>query len=171
MPPAIPRLGLSLKLDPALEAIAYYGRGPRENYVDRNSGSFLGLWQSTVSEQFEDYVRPQDNGCRTGVRWLALTDADGKGVRFSASEPLIVQALHFAREDLEFARHRRGEPRVRAALAPRPEVFLNLDVRQTGLGEASCGPEPLPQYRFDPNAPVSWRLFLVPLARENRGSR
>ena len=69
---------------------------------------------NTVTGLSEEYVRPQDNGCRTGVRWLSLTDADGKGVRFSASEPLFVQALHFVREDLEFARHRRGEPRVRA---------------------------------------------------------
>ena len=171
MPPALPRLGLSLVLDAALENVAYYGRGPHENYVDRCTGSFFGIWTNTVTGLSENYVRPQDNGYRTGVRWLSLTDADGKGVRFSASEPLFVQALHFAREDLEFARHRRGEPRVRAALMPRPEVFLNLDVRQTGLGEASCGPEPLPQYRFDPNAPVSWRLFLSPRGWQGRASR
>ncbi|MBR2713685.1 MAG: DUF4981 domain-containing protein, partial [Kiritimatiellae bacterium] len=91
MPPALPRLGLSLRLDPALEAFEYYGRGPRENYVDRLTGSFLGRWTSTVADQFENYVRPQDNGFKSDVRWVQLTAKDGKGVRFAASEPMFVQ--------------------------------------------------------------------------------
>ena len=164
MPPAIPRLGLSLKLDPALEAIAYYGRGPRENYIDRNSGSFLGRWQSTVTEQFEDYVRPQDNGYKTDVRWVALTAKDGTGVRFSASEPLFVQALHYGWEDMEFARHRNGQQRFRAPLVARPEVCLNLDVRQTGLGGASCGPEPMRKYVF-PIERTAWTLRMEPATK------
>ena len=164
MPPALPRLGLSLKLDSALEAIEYYGRGPRENYVDRNSGSFLGRWRSTVTEQFEDYVRPQDNGYKTDVRWAQLTAKDGTGVRFSASEPLFVQALHYGWEDMEFARHRNGQQRFRAPLVARPEVCLNLDVRQTGLGGASCGPEPMKKYVF-PIEKTAWTLRMEPVAK------
>lgn len=164
MPPALPRLGLSLKLDPALEQIAYYGRGPRENYVDRNSGAFLGLWASTVTEQFEDYARPQDNGYKTDVRWVALTTKDGTGVRFAASEPLFVQALHYGWEDLEFARHRNGQQRFRAPLVARPEVCLNLDVRQTGLGGASCGPRPMDKYVF-PIERTVWTLRLEPVMK------
>ena len=162
MPPALPRLGLSLKLDPALEVIEYYGRGPRENYVDRNSGSFLGRWKSTVTEQFEAYVRPQDNGYKTDVRWAQLTAKDGTGVRFSASEPLFVQALHYGWEDLEFARHRNSQQRFRAPLVARPEVCLNLDVRQTGLGGASCGPEPMKKYIF-PIERTCWTLRIEPV--------
>ena len=162
MPPALPRLGLSLVLDASLENVAYYGRGPYENYIDRCTGSFFGIWTNTVTGLAESYVRPQDNGFRTGVRWLSLTDADGKGVRFSASEPLFVQALHATREDLEGARHRRGEPRVCALRPPRPEVFLNLDVRQTGLGGASCGPEPLKKYVF-PIEKTAWTLQIEPV--------
>ena len=164
MPPAIPRLGLSLKLDPALEAIEYYGRGPRENYVDRNSGSFLGRWRSTVTEQFEDYVRPQDNGYKTDVRWAQLTAKDGTGVRFSASEPLFVQALHYGWEDMEFARHRNSQQRFRAPPVARPEVCLNLDVRQTGLGGASCGPEPMRKYVF-PIERTAWTLRMEPATK------
>jgi hypothetical protein len=79
-------------------------------------------------------------------------------VRFSASEPLFVQALHHSREDLDGARFISGQRRHRTPLAKRQETFLNLDVRQTGLGGASCGPEPMAKYRFDPKAPVAWTM-------------
>ena len=163
MPPALPRLGLSLKLDPALENLRYYGRGPRENYIDRCSGSFFGVWKSTVREQFEPYVRPQANGGKCEVRWAEFTDAAGKGVRFSASEPLFMTALHYTWEDLEFAHHRGGQKRFRAPLIPRAETCLDLDVRQTGLGGASCGPKPMGKYMFDPKAQVTWTLDIAPV--------
>ena len=164
LPMALPRMGFSLKLDKSLERMRYYGRGPRENYVDRLTGSFLGVWESTVSEQYEPYVRPQDNGYKCDVRWVELTDKDGKGVRFGASEPLFVQALHYGMEDLEFARHRPGEKRFRTPLVPREEVCLNLDVRQLGLGGASCGPKPMAKYTF-PVERTRWSLQFRPVGR------
>ena len=162
MPEALPRLGLSMRLLPAFERMRWYGRGPWENYVDRLTGSFVGLWDSTVTEQFTDYARPQDNGGKCDVRWAEFLDKDGRGVRFSASEPLFMEALHYGVEDLEFARHRNGQQRFRAPLVAQPDVLLNLDVRQTGLGGASCGPKPLEKYRFDPNAKVAWTLRIAP---------
>ena len=164
-PHAVPRLGLSLVLDKDLECIEYYGRGPRENYVDRRTGSFLGLWKSTVAEEFEEYVRPQDCGGKADVRYVELKDGSGRGVRFAASEPMFVQALHYTWEDLDFARHRAGQKRFRAPLVARPEVYLNLDVRQVGLGGGSCGPGPMFKYRFNPNEPVSWHLAISPVSR------
>ena len=163
MPPAIARMGLSMKLDRALEYMKYYGRGPRENYIDRCTGSFFGIWKSTVSEQYEPYVRPQVNGGKCGVRWAEFTDADGKGVRFSGSEPFFMTALHYTWDDLERARHLAGQKRFRAPLIPRAEVCLDLDVRQTGLGGSSCGPYPMSKYRFDPNAPVTWSMEIAPV--------
>ena len=162
MPSALPRLGLSLKLDKSLERMRYYGRGPRENYIDRKTGSFLGVWESTVTDQFEPYVRPQDNGGKCDVRWVEFADEKGRGVRFSASEPLFVQALHFTAEDLEFARHRNHQQRFRAPLVPRDEVCLNLDVRQTGLGGNSCGPRPMKKYIYKPGEPVEWTVRIEP---------
>ena len=164
-PQAVPRLGLSLVLDKDLECIEYYGRGPRENYIDRRTGSFLGLWKSTVAEEFEEYVRPQDCGGKADVRYVELKDGSGRGVRFAASEPMFVQALHYTWEDLDFARHRAGQKRFRAPLVARPEVYLNLDVRQVGLGGGSCGPAPMFKYRFNPNEPVSWRLAISPVSK------
>ena len=159
MPPALPRVGLSLKLDKSLEAMRYYGRGPRENYVDRKTGSFFGVWESTVTDQYEPYVRPQDNGSKCDVRWAEFRDASGRGVRFSASVPLYLQALHYEREDLEFARHRNGQQRTNVPLVPVDEVCLNLDVRQLGLGGASCGPRPMQKYIF-PIQREEWVLRL-----------
>lgn len=162
MPEALPRAGLSLKLDPSLSQVAYYGRGPRENYRDRCSASFLGRWESAVDDLGEFYVRPQDNGFRGDVRWVEFRDQQGKGVRFAASEPMYVQALRNTWEEIDFARHRAGQQRFRAPLVPRKEVCLNLDIRQTGLGGASCGPAPQEKNRF-PIETWSWTLNFSPV--------
>jgi len=158
MPEALPRLGLSVTLDRALEGMKWYGRGPWENYVDRSTASFVGIWESTVADQFVPYVRPQDCGMKCDVRWVEFADRHGRGVRFSADVPLFVQALHYGWEDLHFARHVNGQKRFRAVPVPREEVLVNLDVRQTGLGGASCGPAPMRKYRFSPDEPVEWTL-------------
>ncbi len=162
MPPALPRIGTSWKLDPSLENMAYYGRGPRENYVDRKTGSFLGWWESTVTDQYEPYVRPQDNGYKCDVRTVRFTDGSGAGVEFSGDAPLFVQALHYRMEDLEFAHQRNGEKRHRSVLRPQPDVLLNLDCRQLGLGGASCGPKPMQKYIF-PIQKETWSLTLRPV--------
>ena len=158
MPNALLRLGLSLRLGRAYENMAWYGRGPGENYVDRKTASFVGLWRSTVTDQFVDYVRPQDCGMKCDVRWAEFTDRFGRGVKFSASEPLFVQALHYDWETLAYSRHINGQRRMHATLVPSEDVLLNLDVRQMGLGGASCGPAPMKKYLFDPKAPVEWTL-------------
>ncbi len=160
MPIALPRLGLTMRLPPRLEQMRYYGRGPEENYIDRCTASFVGIYESTVKKQFVDYVRPQENGAKSGVRWAEFTDKSGRGVRFSASEPLFMQASHFGWEDLNFARHKNGQIRRYMPLVPRREILLNLDVRQTGLGGASCGPWPMDKYRFNPSAPVAWTMSI-----------
>ena len=159
MPKALPRLGLSMMLEPDYENMVWYGRGPWENYVDRCSGAFLGVWQSTVTEQYVDYVRPQDCGYKCDVRWAEFSDAKGRGVRFAGSVPLFVQALHHSWEDLEFARHRDRQQRLWNVKPPRKEVCLNLDLRQLGLGGASCGPIPEKEYVF-PIVDESWTVTL-----------
>ena len=161
MPSALPRLGLSLMLDTRLENVSWYGRGPWENYVDRCTGAFLGFWESTVTDQYVAYCRIQDNGYKTGVRWAAFTDKNGDGVLFKGSEPLCMQALHYSCEDLEFARHRAGQERIWNEKPPRAEICLNLDLRQLGLGGASCGPRPEDKYIFAIQ-PESWSMTLAP---------
>ncbi|MCQ2149920.1 MAG: DUF4981 domain-containing protein [Bacteroidales bacterium] len=164
MPQSLPRLGLSWVLDKSLENMSWYGCGPWENYVDRKTGSFIGRYSSTVTEQYEPYIRPQDNGYKSDVRWVEFTDASGEGVRFSADVPMFVQALHYDWEDLEFARHRDGQTRFDNIKEPREEICLNLDLRQLGLGGASCGPKPMDKYIF-PIREESWSITIAPVIR------
>lgn len=161
MPEALPRLGLSMVLDERLENLEWYGRGPHENYVDRASSAFVGRWRSTVAGQYVPYQRPQDNGCKGDVRTLAISDAEDDGIEISGSVPLFFQALHYSCEDLEFARHRKNQERILNIKPPRREVFLNLDLRQTGLGGASCGPRPEAKHIF-PVRPEEWTVVLKP---------
>jgi beta-galactosidase len=139
-----------------------------ENYIDRCSGSFIGQWTSTVTEQYVPYARVQDNGYKADVRWASFTDPSGDGVVVKGSCPLFVQALHYTCEDMEFARHRAGQERIWNVKPPRDEVCLNLDVRQLGLGGASCGPRPEKQYIFDIR-PEKWSVVLAPTSIELRG--
>ena len=159
MPKNLPRLGLSMMLEAGLENVEYYGRGPWENYIDRCSGSLLGIYRTTVTDMYVNYVRPQDNGYRSEVRWARFTDGAGKGIKVSGSVPLFMQALHYTWEDLEFARHRDKQQRIWNMKPARAEVCLNLDLRQTGLGGNSCGPRPEPQYLF-PIQPERWSVTI-----------
>jgi beta-galactosidase len=159
--PPLPRIGTFQRLDPSLENLTWYGRGPWENYVDRCEGCDVGLYRSTVTDQYVDYIRPQDCGGKTAVRWATLTDTNGRGVKITCDAPFFLQALHFTRDDLDQARHRPGDPRRDNPLVPRAEVCLSIDCRQTGLGCNNCGPIPLPQYRF-PVEKTIWRVTFSP---------
>ncbi len=163
MPPALCRMGTAWKLDSSLENLTWFGRGPEENYVDRKTGFDIGLYESTVTEQYVPYVRPQDCGSKSDVRWVAFTDKSGDGILFKGSRPLFIQALHYGMEDLEFARHRNHQQRFYSPLVERPEVCFNLDIRQLGLGGASCGPEPMKKYIF-PIQKESWFITIKPVS-------
>ena len=175
MPP-LPRLGLSMILDGALEQVRYYGRGPWENYIDRCSASDIAYWESTVTDMYVEYARPQDNGYRTDVRWAAFLDKDGDGVLCKGSVPLCVQALHYSVDELDLQRHRgagtwsdESKERFYAPMFPRREIMLNLDLRQRGLGNGSCGPSALECYSF-PNKREEWSVTFVPVKGGDYGS-
>ena len=162
--PQLMRLGLACQLDGRLENVSYYGRGPWENYVDRNTASDVAIWTTTVSDMYESYVRPQECGSRTDVRWAAFLDADGDGVLVKASVPMSFSSLHYGWEELSLARHvdANGERRF-APLLPRREIVASFDIHQLGLGNAQCGPKPLKCYTF-PNRREQWKLTFVPVA-------
>ncbi len=139
----LPRLGVTLQLRPGLEQLEWLGRGPHENYCDRSRGARVGLFRGTVSGQYVPYIVPQEHGNKTGVRWAALSEA-GRGIRFASLEqPFEFSASHFTAEDLFAARHT-------IDLRARPEIIVNIDAAQRGLGTASCGPDTLPQYLIGP---------------------
>ena len=161
-PEFLPRFGLTMRLDGAYEEVAYYGRGPWENYADRKSGSFFGEWRTTVRGMFVNYTRPQDNGYRSDVRWVTMRDEDGRGVKFTVDRPFYFQAMHYGWEDLEGARHRNGEVKRFTPLVERKEIFVNVDVRQMPLGGASCGPGPMEEARLRPGK-EHWVMKMAPV--------
>jgi beta-galactosidase/beta-glucuronidase len=155
--PVLPRVGLVMTLPPGFEQLTWFGRGPHENYPDRQEGAAVGLYNSTVDEQYVPYIMPQDNGNKTDVRWLALTNEKGVGLLAAGLEPLAFSATHFTDADLFAARHTHE-------LQRREEVILHLDAQQMGLGGASCGPSTLAPYLIMPGSfsfSVRLRPFLT----------
>jgi beta-galactosidase len=99
--PEIPKVGMRLQLPYQYNQVEYYGAGPYENYIDRNTGSPIAIYASTVSKLQTPYIMPQENGNRTGVRWMQFTNDRGDGLRFvSIDKPLEMSAHHYTLEDL-----------------------------------------------------------------------
>jgi len=150
--PVLPRVGLQLHLPRRFDQFAWYGRGPHENYADRNESAAVGVYRGTVAQQYVPYIKPQENGNKTDVRWAAVTDARGLGL-LAVGQPLLnVSVHHHTTEDFTLARHTPD-------LKYRDVTVLNLDHLQAGLGSNSCGPVPLPQYLIQP-APITFTIRL-----------
>ncbi|MBN1845345.1 MAG: DUF4981 domain-containing protein [Sedimentisphaerales bacterium] len=152
----LPRLGLTLVVSPEFDHWKWYGRGPWENYVDRSQCADIGWYEQTVAEQYVPYVRPQDTGNKQEVRFAALTDDRNTGLLIVADTPLSMCALHVSAQDLAAARHIHEVPR-------RPEVYLNIDYGQSGLGNGSCGPSTLDAYKLKA-VPCRFGFSIRPLA-------
>ncbi len=151
--PPLPRIGVHLTLERAFDRLAWFGRGPHENYPDRKRSALVGRYVSTVAEQYVPYIFPQENGGKTDVRWLALTNEAGAGL-FVAGAPLChFSALPYALEDLYAADsyHR---------LQPRDEVHLHADGFHTGLGgDTGWRPNIYPAFQL-PAGRYAYRLRL-----------
>lgn len=129
----LPRLGYALKMPSQYDQYTYYGRGPLNNYADRKTGSFIGLYKSTVQEQVVNFAKPQSMGNREDVRWCALTDKEGSGVQFiSQNKPMSTSALPWSALQMTLAAHPYELPQSDG-------TYVHLDCQVTGLGGNSCG--------------------------------
>ena len=137
------RLGLIAALDPRLGNVQWLGRGPRENYPDRKTSAFMGVWDGTVNGMTEEYEKPQSMGERCDVKWVTFTDDKGEGVRFRTGGTFDFSALHYMDEDLWQTKYKHELGKIH-----RPEIILHLDAAMRGLGNQSCGPGPLPKYEL-----------------------
>ncbi|MFZ4724300.1 MAG: glycoside hydrolase family 2 TIM barrel-domain containing protein [Paludibacter sp.] len=95
------RFGMQFQMPKSFEQIRFYGRGPIENYIDRNNSQFLGIYNQTVKEQFYPYVRPQETGTKTDVRWWKQQNIAGKGLEFIAESPFSISALNYTIASLD----------------------------------------------------------------------
>ena len=129
------RYGVQLQMPRQYDAIQYYGRGPVENYIDRNSSEFLGIYNNKVSAEYFPYVRPQESGNHTDVRWFRVLNAEGRGLEFFSDAPMEASALNYLLEDLDDGPdkdkvwgHHSGD------LVERPLTQVHIQQRQMGLG-------------------------------------
>ncbi len=155
----LPRLGLRMALPASIADVSWFGAGPGEAYADSTQAARISRFRMTIEQLQTPYPFPQENGNRRLVRWAELRGAEG-GVRIEGAPTFDLTVRRWTSEDLDAARHTTD-------LVARDEVYVNIDVAQTGLGTASCGPGVLPQYQLRA-APGSWTVRLIPLPRLSR---
>jgi len=147
--PEMPRFGLLFQLPYSYSNIKWYGRGPGESYVDRKTSSLIGLYESTVAEQFHPYIRPQETGNKTDVRWMSLTDKSGFGIKITGDQPVSCTALNYDSEDLDPGFSKKQQHPV--DVVPQYRVFLSVDLFQRGVGGLnSWGAQPMREYVYRP---------------------
>lgn len=146
--PEMPRFGMRTQLAPEYNQLSFYGRGPWENYPDRKTASFIGQYNSTVKDQFTgNYIRPQENGYKTDVRWLTLINANGQGIRIEGVQPICFSALNYSTESLDPGMTKKQQHP--SDLRPDNNVYLNIDLLQRGVGgDDSWGALPHEEYRL-----------------------
>jgi beta-galactosidase len=148
---------MNFRIPAEFSNVKYYGRGPYENYWDRHTASFVGLYESTVSDLFFPYVRPQETGTRTDIRWMTLTNEDGDGIMIAGVPLVSVSALPYTTSQLDYTDH---EFRHTADLKPNDFVDIHVDYRQTGVGgNDSWGARPLAKYTLQAGKySYTWRI-------------
>ena len=140
--PYLPRFGVRLFLPKSYDQVKYFGYGPYESYIDKHRASYLGLFEQSVSEMFEDYIFPQENSSHFGCRYLRLNDT-------AASSDLIVTAEQaFSFNVSEYTQEELTKKGHNYELVKAPYTVVCIDYKQSGIGSNSCGPELLPQYRL-----------------------
>lgn len=160
--PELPRFGMRTSLSNWYTDLSYYGRGPNENYTDRKEGSFVGGYNDKVENQyFKGYIRPQESGNKTDVRWLTLTNTNGMGVKIEGVQPIAFSALNHSTEDLDPGLTKKQQHPTN--LPPRNQVFLNVDLKQRGVGgDDSWGALPHREFRLlDKKYSYSYTISLI----------
>ncbi len=143
----LPRFGMNWILPEGFETIEYYGRGPVENYQDRKYASNVGIFRQTVKSQFYPYIRPQENGNHTDIRWFKILNNKGYGLKIESDSLLSMSALHYFDADLDDGDQKHQQHS--GELVPRKQTQLHIDYKQTGVGGIdSWGQWPLEQYRL-----------------------
>lgn len=145
--PIMPQFGTCMQLPKEYNQLSWYGRGPWENYIDRNYSSDIGIYSSTVEEQYHPYGRPQESGNKTDVRWLTLTNKKGNGIKIIANIPMEASALRYSIQDLDPAKEKAQYHSGQLVL--RDKIFLNVNYRQMGVaGIDSWYSLPLKEYQI-----------------------
>lgn len=161
--PELMRYGMQLVMPKAYNMLTYYGKGPGENYIDRNNGDRLGVYDAKVADQYWGYVRPQESGNKTEVRYWQVKDENGKGLEFYSFAPMECSTLNYLASDLEDGWDKNAHQSHSGDLTPRDFSVVKLAARQRGLACVnSWGAIPLEQYRM-PYQDYSFTYVIRPL--------
>ncbi len=138
----LPRFGVEFLMPEGNERIEYFGRGPAESYIDKRHASRLSFYRTTAKDNFEDYIRPQENMAHTDTDFVSITNLQGHGLlALKGDTPLSFNACHFTPKQLT-------ETDYNFKLRPMKETCVNIDYRQDGIGSNSCGPALLEKYQL-----------------------
>lgn len=159
VPEMIPRIGFKAKLSKNLENVTWYGRGDGESYCDSKEANLFGIYEKTVEDLYTPYVFPQENGNRTDVKWVSITDKRGTGLLAVGKEIFNFSAHYYETEDFQKAKHT-------VDLEKRDFVTFNIDHKQNGLGSASWGQEQLPQHKLELK-PFKFTMALKAFSKED----
>ena len=145
------RYGMQLQIPASFSKLEYYGRGPEENYIDRHSSAFIGKYEANVKDEYYPYVRPQESGNHTDIRYFSIFNpATGKGITFEGYAPMECSAIPYLVEDLDAGiekEHAWGQHS--GDLVEKGLVQLHIQQRQFGLGCIdSWGASPMEKYRM-----------------------
>ncbi|MDR0845510.1 MAG: DUF4981 domain-containing protein [Tannerella sp.] len=188
----VPRIGVRFRLPASLNQVQYFGRGPEENYIDRNAGTLVGLYKTTAEAMYYPYARPQENGHHTDTRWVALTGLKSKGLLIEADQFIGFNALRNSVEDFDSEealphpyQWSNLSPREIAArneadaknvlrrmhhvndIFPRDFVEVCIDMKQQGVaGYNSWGARPEPGYNIPANQSYHWGFTIIPVSNE-----
>ena len=157
----LPKMGFRLEMPAAMEQLEWFGRGPWDSYRDRKEACLPAIYKSTVTDQQEDYILPQEHGTKQEVRWLALSDQEGRGLLFTAPDKMAASAVHFRPEDNYTDRNNRSRHTYQFKTCA--TAVVSLDAVTRGLGNASCGPDVRDQYELKA-ANTAFRFIIIPLA-------
>lgn len=161
--PELMRYGMQLVMPKAYNMLTYYGKGPGENYIDRNNGDRLGVYDAKVADQYWGYVRPQESGNKTEVRYWQVKDENDKGLEFYSFAPMECSTLNYLASDLDDGWDKNAHQSHSGDLTPRDFSVVKLAARQRGLACVnSWGAIPLEQYRM-PYQDYSFTYVIRPL--------
>ena len=164
----LPKLGFRLEMPKEMEQLVWFGRGPWDSYRDRKEACLPGVYQSSVTDQYEEYILPQEHGTKQEVRWMSLTNSEGKGLLFVAPDQMAASAVHYRPEDNYTNRNSRMKHTYQFKSCDNTVVCLDAATR--GLGNASCGPDVMEKYELHAqNTP--FRFFIMPLTLQTSDIR
>ena len=155
------RFGMQMQMPRSFDQVEYYGRGPVENYIDRKGNADLGIYRQSVAEQFYSYIRPQETGTKSDLRWWKTLNVSGHGIQIVAAEPFSASALHYTIESLDEGTHKQQghSPEVEEANL----TNFCFDLIQAGLGcEDSWGRITRPEYQV-PYGDYEFTFILKPM--------